>query len=44
MQRGFGLISLLIALAIVAGLGGFMLQGYFRASMEPSSPVSGQGC
>jgi hypothetical protein len=35
MQRGFGLISLLISLAIVAALTGIMLQGYFRASMEP---------
>jgi len=35
MQRGFGLISLLISLVIVAALTGIMLQGYFRASMEP---------
>ena len=35
MQRGFGLISLLITLAIVAALSGVMLQGYFRASMAP---------
>jgi type II secretory pathway pseudopilin PulG len=35
MQRGFGLISLLLSLAIVAALTGVMLQGYFRASMEP---------
>ena len=35
MQRGFGLISALIALAIVAALGGVALQGYFRQSMEP---------
>jgi len=35
MPRGFGLISLLISLVIVATLTGVMLQGYFRASMEP---------
>jgi Tfp pilus assembly major pilin PilA len=35
MQRGFGLISLLITLAIVAALSGVMLQGYFRASVAP---------
>ena len=35
MQRGFGVISLLITLAIVAALSGVMLQGYFRASMAP---------
>jgi type II secretory pathway pseudopilin PulG len=35
MRRGFGLISLLISLAILATLTGVMLQGYFRASMEP---------
>jgi len=35
MQRGFGPISLLISLAIVAALTGVMLQGYFGASMDP---------
>jgi hypothetical protein len=35
MPRGFGLVSLLISLAIVAALTGVVLQGYFRASMEP---------
>ena len=35
MQRGFGLISLLISLVIVAALTGIMLQGYSRAHMEP---------
>jgi len=37
MPRGFGLISLLISLAIVAVLTGVVLQGYFRASVEPLS-------
>jgi hypothetical protein len=35
MPRGFGLVSLLISLAIVAALTGVVLQGYFRSSMEP---------
>jgi hypothetical protein len=35
MQRGFGLISLLISLLIVAALTGVVLQVYFQATMAP---------
>ena len=35
MQRGFGLISLLISLLIVSALTGVILQGYFQANVAP---------
>ncbi|MDO8477497.1 MAG: hypothetical protein Q7W02_15115 [Candidatus Rokubacteria bacterium] len=35
MQRGFGLISVLISLLIVSALTGVILQGYFQATVGP---------
>lgn len=35
MQRGFGLISVLISLLIASALTGVILQGYFQATVDP---------
>jgi hypothetical protein len=44
MERGFGLISVLLTLLIVSALTGVILQGYFQATLAPplTRDISGE--